>query len=47
MILKDIFKLTAGILIVFLLCYATLAAGKLEDRRSKYSHPITRPGASW
>jgi len=46
-ILNDIFKLAAALLVVFLLCYGSLVAGKLENPQSKYSHPITRPGTTW
>lgn len=46
-ILNDIFKLISALLVIFLLCYGSLLAGKLENPQSKYSHPITRPGASW
>ena len=46
-ILNDIFKLIIAILFIFLLSYGSLVAGKLENPQSKYSHPITRPGANW
>ena len=46
-ILNDILKLISALLIVFLLCYGSLIAGKLENPRSKYSHPITRQGVTW
>jgi len=46
-IINDILKLITGVLVVFLLCYGSLLAGKLENPQSKYSHPITRPGVTW
>jgi hypothetical protein len=46
-ILTDIIKLITALIIVSLLIYGSLLAGKLENRQSKYSHPITRSGVTW
>ncbi len=46
-VLIDIAKLLAALIIVSLLVYGSLVAGKLENPQSKYSHPITRPGITW
>jgi len=46
-ILSDILKLITAIMVISLLCYGSLIAGKLENPQGKYSHPITRPGVTW
>ena len=46
-IINDILKLIMAILVIFLLSYGSLIAGKLENPQNKYSHPITRPGVTW
>ena len=46
-IISDILKLILAVSVIFLLCYGSLVAGKLENPQSRYQHPITRPGVTW
>ena len=44
---KDILKLMALLVVVFAIIFGLYVLGKSVDNKSKYQHPITRPGAHW
>ncbi|MCK4501746.1 MAG: hypothetical protein KAU22_01840 [Desulfuromonadales bacterium] len=44
---KDIIKLFALLAIVGAIIFGLYVLGKSVDNKSKYQHPISRPGAKW
>jgi len=44
---KDLVKLLVFIVLLAIISVGIYFAGKSVDNKSKYQHPITRPGASW
>lgn len=44
---RDIIKLLILIVVVGALILGIYLVGKSVDNKSKYTHPITRPGAHW
>ncbi len=44
---KDIIKLILLIIVVGVIILGIYFAGKSVDNKSKYQHPITKPGGSW
>ena len=44
---KDIIKLLILLVIVVAIIVGITIFGKSVDNKTKYQHPITRPGGSW
>ncbi|WP_457574869.1 hypothetical protein [Desulfolithobacter sp.] len=44
---RDLLKLAVTLIAFAALCYGIYYISKGVDRENKYTHPITRPGASW
>ena len=44
---KDIVKLLILLVIVVAIIVGITIFGKSVDNKTKYQHPITRPGGSW
>jgi len=44
---KDIIKLIALLIIVAAIIFGLYLFGKSVDNKTKYQHPITRPGGGW
>jgi uncharacterized protein (UPF0333 family) len=44
---KDLVKLLIFIVILAAIIVGIHAVGKSIDNKTKYQHPITRPGAKW
>jgi len=44
---KDIIKLLVLLVVVVAIIFGLYVLGKSVDNKSKYQHPITRPGAHW
>ena len=44
---KDIIKLMVMLVVVVAIIFGLYIFGKSVDNKSKYQHPITKPGASW
>jgi hypothetical protein len=44
---KDIIKLLVLLAIILAVIAGITIFGKSIDNKSKYQHPITRPGAGW
>ena len=44
---KDIIKLLILVTIVIAIIVGITIFGKSVDNKTKYQHPITRPGGSW
>ena len=44
---KDIIKLLILLVIVAAIILGIYFLGKTVDNKSKYQHPITKPGAHW
>lgn len=44
---KDIVKLLVLLVVVAAIILGIYFLGKSVDNKSKYQHPITRPGGSW
>lgn len=44
---KDMIKLAALIIIVGAIIAGIYFIGQSVDNKSKYQHPITKPGAKW
>jgi len=44
---KDIVKLLILLVIVIAIIVGITIFGKSVDNKTKYQHPITRPGARW
>ncbi len=45
--IKDLIKLLILLVIVGAIIVGIYFFGKSVDNQSKYTHPITRPGAKW
>ncbi len=44
---KDVVKLLIFIVVLAAVILGIYVVGKSIDNKSKYQHPITRPGAKW
>ncbi len=44
---KDIVKLLILLVVVIAIIVGITIFGKSVDNKTKYQHPITRPGGSW
>ena len=44
---KDIIKLIILLVVVAAIILGIYVLGKTVDNKSKYRHPITRPGGGW
>ncbi|MFK5926231.1 MAG: hypothetical protein QM483_06350 [Desulfuromusa sp.] len=44
---KDVIKLLALLVVVAAIILGLYVLGKSVDNKSKYQHPITKPGAHW
>ncbi|MEA3543713.1 MAG: hypothetical protein U9R69_00670 [Thermodesulfobacteriota bacterium] len=44
---KDIFKLIILLVVLAAIVFGLYSLGKTVNNKSKYQHPITRPGGGW
>ncbi len=44
---KDIIKLLALLVVAGAIIFGLYVMGKSVDNKSKYQHPISRPGGGW